>query len=249
MKIEKKLIAYSAIALMIGVASIAPLVFLMSAKAEIPPDQQPQFSVNVPYAYIGNYWDNSSETNRTTSLWAWDANSNKVNTVFTIALNATPNFDPQTVASDAMFENYQVEILSDRGSIGNVTFGVYANCNSSEPYQNFHFYRDQWFDANFTKDAFVTYWREDGTSITFKTGAGLDWNKSLGEPETLFLKVRRQGWVILNNNSTTAYLADPEPILQIQLEKFGDGFLYNNLVPEDELSKIDPFLPNAKADW
>ena len=247
MKIEKRLVTYCAIALMIGVASIVPLLFLMSTKAEIPPDEQPQFSVSVPYAYIGNYWDNSSETNRTTSLFTWDANSNKVNIVFTIAFNATPNFDPQTVASDAIFENYQVEILSDKGSIGNVTFGVYANCNSSEPYQNFHFYRDQWFDANFTKDGFVTYWREDGTSITFKTGAGLDWNKSLGEPEKLFISVRRQGWVILNNNSTTAYLADPEPILQIQLEKFGDGFLYNNLIPENELSQIDPFMPHAKA--
>jgi hypothetical protein len=43
-KREKKLIAYSAIALMIGVASIVPLVFLMSAKAELPPEEQPQFS-------------------------------------------------------------------------------------------------------------------------------------------------------------------------------------------------------------
>src|SRR3989304_5780575 len=123
---------------MVGIASIVPLVFLMSAKAETSPDEQPQFSVDVPYAYIGNYWDNSSETNRTTSLWAWDANSNKVNVVFTIALNATPNFDPQKVASDAIFENYQIEILSDKGSVGNITYYAYAQCNSSKPYQDFY---------------------------------------------------------------------------------------------------------------
>ena len=248
MRIEKKLILYSAIAVMVGVASIVPLVFLMSAKADVSPEEQPQFSINIPYVYIGNYWDNSNETNSLLYPYSGEPNNlSMVQMVYTIAFNATPNFDLQTVASDAIFENYQVEILSDKGSIGNVTFGVYANCNSSEPYQNFHFYRDQWFDANFTKDGFVTYWREDGTSITFKTGAGLDWNKSLGEPEKLFISVRRQGWVILNNNSTTAYLADPEPILQIQLEKFGDGFLYNNLIPENELSQIDPFIPHAKA--
>ena len=248
MKIEKKLIVYSAIALMVGVASIAPLVFLMSAKAEVSPDEQPQFSVNIPYAYIGNYWDNSSETNRTSSLWAWDENSSKVNMVFTIAFNATPNFDPQTVAQDAIFEYYQVEIVSDKGSVGNVTYFVYAQCNSSKPFQNFNFYREDWFDYNSTRDSFIMYSSINGTSITFKMGPGLDWNTSLGEPETLSINVRRQGWVILNNNSTTAYLADPEVILQIQLEKFGNGFLYNNLVPEDELSKIDPLLPNAKAD-
>ena len=249
MKIEKKLIAYSAIALMVGVASIVPLVFLMSAKAEITPEEQPQFSVDVPYAYIANYWDNSIETNRTASLWALNENPNNVKMLFTIALNATPNFDPQTVAQDAIFEIYQVEIVSDKGSVGNVTYSVYANCNSSKLPQDFYFHRDQWFDANSTKDSFVMYWTINGTSVTFKMGHGLDWDRSLGEPETLSIKVRRQGWVILNNNSTTAYLADPEVILQIQLEKFGDGFLYNNLVPEDELSKIDPFLPNAKADW
>jgi hypothetical protein len=221
----------------------------MSAKAVIPPEEQPQFSVNVPYAYIANYWDNSSETNKTTSLWAWDENSNRVNMLFTIALNATPNFDPQTVAQDAILENYQVEIVSDKGSVGNVTYSVYVNCNSSEPFQNFNFYRDHWFDYNSTRDSFIMYSSINGTSITFKTGPGLDWNRSLGEPETLSINVRRQGWVILNDNSTTAYLADPEVILQIQLEKFGDGFLYNNLVPEDELSKIDPLLPNAKADF
>ena len=233
---------------MVGIASIVPLVFLMSAKAELLPEEQPQFSVNVPYAYIGYYGDNSSETNRTTSLWAWDENHNKVNVVFTIAFNATPNFDPKTVAQDAIFEYYQIEIVSDKGFVGNVTYFAYAQCNSSKPFQNFYFHRDEWFDYNSTKDAFIMYSSLNGTSITFKTGAGLDWNKSLGEPEALFLSVRRQGWVILNNNSTTAYLADPEVILQIQLEKFGDGFLYNNLIPEDELSKIDPLLPHAKAD-
>jgi hypothetical protein len=247
MRIEKNLVALSAIALMIGIASIVPLAFLMSAKAEISPEEQPQFSVDMPYAYIANYWDNHSETNRT-SLWAWGGNSTKVNMVFTIALNATPNFDPQTVAADAIFENYQIEIVSDKGPVGNVTYSVYTNCNSSEPFQAFNFYRDHWFDYNSTRDAFIMYNSINGTSIIFKTGPGLDWNRNLGEPETLAINVRRQGWIILNSNSTTAYLADPEPILQIQLEKFGNGFIYNNLIPEDELSKIDPFLPNAKAD-
>ncbi len=172
MKIEKNLILYSAIALMVGIASIVPLTFLMSAKAETPPEEQPQFSVNVPYAYIANYWDNSDGTNKT--------GTNKNPSVFTIALNATPNFDPQTVAQDAIFENYQIEIVSDKGSVGNVTYSVYINCNSSEPpFQAFNFYRDHWFDYNSTRDSFIMYNSLNGKSIIFKTGRGLELEQKL----------------------------------------------------------------------
>lgn len=226
---------------MIGVASIAPLVFLMSAKAEIPPDQQPQFSINIPYAYIGNYWDDSSKTDNQ-STYGW---------VYSIVFNATPNFDPKTIiASDAavsVFEYYLIEISSDKGFIGNVTYvHTYANWNTTKPFEHFFFSRDHWFDSNSSRDAFlITFW-ENGTSLGFKTGPGTDWNRSLGEPQTIFISMRRQGWLILNNNSTIAHLASPEVILQIQLEKYGDGFLYNNIIPEDELSQIDPLMPQIK---
>ncbi len=57
MKIEKKLIAYSVLALLIGIASISPLMFLMSAKAETTPKSW--FNLNVPYAYVkANFTEN-----------------------------------------------------------------------------------------------------------------------------------------------------------------------------------------------
>jgi hypothetical protein len=31
--------------------------------------------------------------------------------------------------------------------------------------------------------------------------------------------------------------------VQIQLEKYGDGFLYNTIIPQHELSQIDLFYP------
>jgi hypothetical protein len=38
-------------------------------------------------------------------------------------------------------------------------------------------------------------------------------------------------------------LSSGEVIKQVQLEKFGNGFLYNTIVPENQLSQIDLFKP------
>ena len=51
MKLEKKLIACSILALIIGISSVFPLVFLMSATAKAETSSEPWFSINVPYSY------------------------------------------------------------------------------------------------------------------------------------------------------------------------------------------------------
>jgi hypothetical protein len=234
-KLEKKLVAYSAIALLIGIASISPLMFLMSAKAETPPDQQPQFSIDIPYAYVGNYWDNNSET----------IAQNTYGYVYSIAFKTSPNFDLQTVAAEAIFEYYTIEVSSEKGPIGNSTYFTQARKDLSKPLDYFYFYRHEWFESNSSTETYSSTCWENGTSLGFRTGPGADWNRSLGEPETIFITLRRQGWIILNENSTVAHLADPEVILQVQLEKYGNGFLYNNIIPEDELSQIDLLMPQT----
>jgi hypothetical protein len=245
-KIEKRLILYSVIALMVGVAAISPLMFLMSVKADAAPEEQPQFNINLRYLYIDNYLDNSSEKNSTSILHARNANSDWVPMAYAMVFNATPNFDPKGVTSDAIFEYYIMEVSSEKGFIGNAPFSSYASFNVSQPWGSFIFSRDKWFNSTQNEYMGGQSGSLDGTSIGFRTGPGLDWNRSLGEPETLTISVRRQGWVILSNNVTTAHLADSEVILQIQLEKFGDGFIYNDALSEDELAQIDPMYPHIK---
>lgn len=247
MKLEKKLIVCSILAIAIGVASIVPLVFFMSANAQTNPDDQPQFNLNIPYAYVGDYWDNNSQTFSPTSVHVFymENFSSDINMIYTIAFNSTPKFDPKTIDADAIFEYYLIDVSSEKGLIGNLTYFTSVNCNSSKQYDNFHFSRDQWFDSNSTDAFSIASWGNNPT-LGFKCGTGTNWNHNLGEPETLFITVRRQGWVILNDNSTVAHLANPDVILQIQLEKYGDGFLYNNIIPEDELAQINPLTPQHK---
>lgn len=67
---------------------------------------------------------------------------------------------------------------------------------------------------------------------------------ALREAETLFITVHRIGWVTFSGNSTVVTLANNEIVDQIQLDKYGeDTFLYNNLVPEEELANIDLLRP------
>jgi hypothetical protein len=77
-------------------------------------------------------------------------------------------------------------------------------------------------------------------------GTASDWNISAGKPETVTLTVRLLGWVIINDNSTTVHYATSEPIAQIQLNNYGDGFMFNNLFTQNELAQINPLMPQFK---
>jgi hypothetical protein len=68
-----------------------------------------------------------------------------------------------------------------------------------------------------------------------------------GEPETIYMNVSRLGSVIFSGNTTLVTLSTAEFLGQIQLVKYKDGFLYNRMFSEDELSQIeDPLHPENR---
>jgi hypothetical protein len=83
----------------------------------------------------------------------------------------------------------------------------------------------------------------DSTSFTSGSSSLGLWSN--GEPSTITLTLQRVGWWTAKNGSvsTITNLESDEVLLQVQLEVFGDGFLYNKLVPEDKLAQIDLFAP------
>ncbi len=67
---------------------------------------------------------------------------------------------------------------------------------------------------------------------------------TLESRETVFVRVSRLGLVTLKGDSSEAVvLSEPEVVAEAQLEKFGDGFLYNTIISEDKLSEIELFNP------
>jgi hypothetical protein len=191
-----------------------------------------------------------------------------------VAFNSTrlsEEFDP----CDAKWEIYLIKFYSDNGFVGNLGMwegiiynsdlvrlprsenetdeGIIDNGNLTEP----KFF--PWFIPKIFGDEFFgdyrpfagggSYWKWDvGESRGHgMSGVNLDWGSTFGEPETMFVSVSLLGWISLRGNSTdTVILGEPEVVAEVQLQKFGDGFLYNTIIPEDELSQIDPLNPYGK---
>jgi hypothetical protein len=66
--------------------------------------------------------------------------------------------------------------------------------------------------------------------------------------ESVHLSVTRLGWITVDGDSIESDLSDDEFILQVQLDEFKDGFLYNVLVPAEQLSNIDLYRPWESPD-
>jgi len=306
MKLEKKLIACSILALIIGVSSVLPLVFLMSATAKADASSEPWFSINIPYAYWTAY-DGPLKYPSDYPFQQPEPNEEEYSVshqhmmVFNFTLDDIPTTDP----FDARVEYYQLRLSSDKESIIDMNWFVGTYNNGSFDFggflKEFHFRLGDWFDTaefgNSTvggSDVMSPDWNPElsfdivkfynstdggngmpkptsggggvmnpdwtpGFSIQFPDGGGgtrstnnpiVGQNittplvSALREAETLFITVRRIGWITFSANSTVVTLADNEIVAQIQLDKLGEAtFLYNNLVPEEELANIDLMRP------
>ena len=113
---NKKLVVYCLIALIIGAATIVPLgLFLMTQL-----DKEPQFNVNVSYAYVDNYWDNdTAKIQRNYGL-----------VYAQLLFETTPRYNLRQFPfnifpyAEAASEHYTIELLSEKGSIGNLSYYV-----------------------------------------------------------------------------------------------------------------------------
>jgi hypothetical protein len=113
--IEKKLILFGILAIVIGVATIVPIEYLMAAQNEVNAQttSAPWFNVHVPYVYVNLYQRGANNTA------LWDG----------VDINGIANFTltPAGMAlkgADAKIEYYQFQISSDHGPIANITYSV-----------------------------------------------------------------------------------------------------------------------------
>ena len=270
MKIEKKLIACSILALIIGVSSVLPLTFLMSATAKAETATEPWFSINIPYAY----WitkdgpiDYSNDSLFPDDPFEGGFELNETNSVseqHRVILNLRLNIDTTNEPVDGRVEYYQIDISSDKELVETTYFFIGTNSNSSFAFDdvldNIHFMRDDWFDTdqfnpkfgggggllsyNWTV-GFSRLWPHGGSGEGTLGGSGTSMRvTALREAETLSITVYRLGWATFSGNSTIFTSANNEVVDQIQFEKFGDEeWLYNDLIPEDELADTNLLQP------
>ena len=234
---DKKLIAGIVLSVIIGVTTIAPLAFLMATKAQTSMivNDQPQFNVGISYFYVGNYWDNQAASVTRNTNYGW---------LFSLVYQTSPKFTLDSLSSTGVAEYYIVEISSDKGFIGNFSISTFERSPNIQPF-NFFFQNGQFFmnstDSSISSSGFGH--TSNGTSIGNVNGPAYNWNSYLGKPDALTLTIKRLGWVILNGNVTEIHQSGREVVSQVQLQQFGDGFVYNTLFTPEELAKINPLRP------
>jgi len=277
LKISTKLFSGSIVALLLGVFLASPLLYTNIVLAPATDGPKPLLGVEVTYAYIeqitgtyvpyGGFLPDSQNPNAT--------EPGIPRTNYFIAFNFTrlsEDFDP----CDAKFMVYLIKFYSDKEFIGNLAQieGIIYNMDrvrmrqsenetagSLYPFETDEgiiYYGDHLWDIYKNDELFGdhqpfaeggSFWKWDvGESRT--GGMSGFWDSAFEEPESIFVSVNLLGWIALRGNSTdTVILEEPEVVAEAQLEKFGDGFLYNNLIPEDELSEFDPDFDPLNPLW
>ncbi len=246
MKIEKKLIAYAAIPLLVGILSTSPLLFLMSAKAET---SKPWFSISMPYVYCeareGAY-NYSNIMGPTINISSRPVFSHRFGYVLDLTQNA--ELDPERNLTRLEF--LQINLTTNEGPLETNSFAVGTSNTVSYPPSGFQF-SYLWFDtknfsgggifsANWT--AGISRLEDEGTS---GIGTSNRYLVALEEAQTVYVTLYRIGWVTFEGDSTVVTFANYEVLSQVQLERYGsNGWLYNNnFIPPERLSQINPGKP------
>lgn len=240
MKIAEKMFPGSLVALVLGILLAAPLLYTNSVVGPVAAASEQLLNVDLTYACI--------KENRT------NPEIPVVN--YFIASNITymsEDLDP----CDAKLFVYLVKFYSDNGFVENL--GMFEGLiYNHDLYETDAINDFNYFDIFKTEGLFGGMALAAGGSFGIwnvgesRTGgqSGI-WYSSYGEAETISIKVTLLGWISVTGNSTnTVVLQDAKVVTEVQMEKFGDAFLYNTLIPEEALSEFDPdfdpLLPSKK---
>ena len=156
--------------------------------------------------------------------------------------------------SDARIEYFVFEINSDNLQLANATYHIGVNSAAVEdPTSLFTFSRENWFNSTaFGAGSYVTNLTEPlrlmgtGGSVTY-VGEDSNWmNEQFGEilatmesANTIYLSVRRLGYVTFDGNNTVVTLASSEVIQYLELTKTGDAFTFGNpAAVQDQISSL-----------
>jgi len=195
------------------------------------------FEVDLVYAYVGKV--NVTEH----SHFGMDVHNANLYPAL-IYINYTYLGIPNNEACDAKFEGYLVELASDTGRTTEYT--SYHGVGFNESFYTW----SAMPEANEVIIGFSSAMGESSLGRVTDSGSFTSGESSLGlwtdgSPTSVTLTLRRLGWWTVKDGSITSSDSPQrdEVLLQVQLETFADGFLYNKMVPQNQMTGMDPFNP------
>jgi hypothetical protein len=237
---------------------------LVPADSILPPvvknaGSETQFSVSIAYAYVGPPHANQ------TSYFDKNFNTTMVlatNYPSAVYLNFTRLPSNRLGICDAVIQVYGIKISTDTGVTEYHAYSVGTNYTAVTNEQRMILlrYSDNLIDANqysSPRGIFDLKWEDNTSLLSHMMGsAGTytipdeEFNETIlsnaGIPNSISVTVSRLGYVTMSNGSVTINkdaVAVGNPVAQIMLSKYEDGFIYNTLIPTEKLSQIDLFHP------
>jgi hypothetical protein len=226
-----------------------------------PAGPESYFQVKIAYAYVGSLPpDKASYVDPTTNVTM--VHTSKYPSAVFLDFTAIPSM---TGSCDAVIALYGVKIAADTGpteyygwSAGTANYSTFTQDN----FATITSYRADMIHNStyrFGGGTFSYNWAADrpilshaigsfGTYTTDSTSA--QQNRfdlsSTGTPNAISVEVHRIGYITMTNGSVTIHEdneTDIKPAAYAQLSKHEDGFIYNNIVPAEQLPQTDLFNP------
>jgi hypothetical protein len=219
------------------------------------------FQVKVAYAYAGPLPpDNASYFDPKTNETMVSA-SEYPSSVF---LDFTP-VPSMTSSCDAVIAAYGVKIIADTGqteyfgwTAGTANYSAFTqdDFTTLTRYRGDLIYHSTY---NFRGGIWYYNWAADQPALSKTIGSAGSYTinstqlslsdlSGAGTPNAISVEVYRIGYVTMTNGSVSIHedtVADNKPVAYVQLSKYEDGFLYNDLIPADQLPQIDLFHPTS----
>jgi hypothetical protein len=219
------------------------------------------FEVEIAYAYAGSLQSDKTSyvdpiTNETM------VHASKYPSAVFLDFTAIP---AMTSSCDAVIAAYGVKIIADTGpteyygwSAGTADYNVFTQDDFATLtsyrgeliYNSIYRSRGGTFSYNWTADrTFLSHTIGSvgmyRTNSTFAQQNRFDLS-SAGTPNSISVEVYRVGYITMTNGSVTIHkdtVTDNKPIASAQLSTYEGGFIYNNIVPTEQLPQIDLFHP------
>lgn len=219
-------------------------------------DIKPSFNVQVTYAYVGPLKDHFTCQNPLQGKMSIKTLNAKSLYPVVVYFNFTHISKAEVESSDAKMEVYLIDLKTNTGTAESY---VYTEATNYDPaFSDLNLLSSHIEDFNEVATAkglsggFTFNWTTNTSILDGKAGSYGSYGSkpsgfglwSAGEPNTITLSVRRIGVISVDGKYVSTITdVNSQNCVQIQLEKYDEGFLYNTVVPEQTLAEINPFHP------
>jgi hypothetical protein len=207
----------------------------------------PRFNVDVAYAFVGK---GPSEAPH--SYFGWDVDYPESQYPSAVYLNVTHRVSSAAPMScDALIEVFLIQIISDKGPTESYAYFEGTNYEPSFSDSALTSLTARIYDlidpstVNGVTGHFRFNWTDNTPIFGGQVGSFGSYSSnpmelglwSAGKPNTISVTVRRIGCVTMDGGSISVRADVASANAELQVQKFGDGFLYNKVVPADKLAQ------------